>query len=334
MLRILTLSALLTLTAYLIPTNITTQASPVHKASVKSLNSIELPVDFQYPNGITNSKDGTLYVGSITSGRILRILPNGSINTLFPGNNAVFAATSLRLDEQRNILWGTSPDFLGTVNSKGETIRRPNRIFAIDTRSGKLLRSIVMPNGGFGNDLALDSEGGVYITDSNLARIYYLAPDTSQLKTWAEDERFRAEQIGLAGIARRSDGVAIAGKYSSGELFKVTPQSQGLAKVEEITLERKIENPDGMQLTSDGSLILVEGAAKSGNGRLLRINVFSPETKSRKIETLASGIKSPVNLTLVGREIWVTESQIRHRFTPGQETKVPDRFFLRRFILP
>jgi sugar lactone lactonase YvrE len=334
MLRILTLSALLTLTAYFIPTNITTQASSVDKASVKSLNSIELPADFQYPNGITNSRDGKLYVGSITSGRILRISPNGSINTLFPGNEVVFAATSLRLDEQRNILWGTSPDFLGTVNSEGETIRRPNRIFAIDTRSGKLLRSIVIPNSGFGNDIALDSEGGVYITDSNLARIYYLAPKTSQLKTWAEDERFRDEQIGLAGIARRSDGVAIAGKYSSGELFKVTPQSQGLAKVEEITLERKIENPDGMQFASDGSLILVEGAAKSGNGRLLRINVFSPETEPRKIETLASGIKSPVNLTLAGREIWVTESQIRHRLTPGQETKVPDRFFVRRFILP
>ncbi len=334
MLRILTLIALLTFTAYFIPTNITTQASPVHKASVKSLNSIELPADFQYPNGITDAQDGTLYVGSITSGRILRISPNGSINTLFPGNEAVFAATSLRLDEQRNILWGTSPDFLGNVNSEGETIRRPNRIFAIDIRSGKLLRLIVMPNGGFGNDMALDREGGVYITDSNLARIYYLAPDTSQLQTWAEDERFRDEQIGLAGIARRSDGVLIAGNFSSGELFKVIPQSQGLAKVEEITLERKIENPDGMQFASDGSLILVEGAAKSGDGRLLRINVFSSETEPKKIVTLASGIKSPVNLTLAEREVWVTESQIRHRLTPGQETKVPDRFFIRRFMLP
>jgi sugar lactone lactonase YvrE len=308
--------------------------SPVHSAIGRELAPIELPAGFQYPNGITDAQDGTLYVGSITSGRILRISPNGSVNTLFPGNEAVFAATSLRLDEQQNILWGTSPDFLGTVNSEGETIRRPNRIFAIDTRSGKLLRSIVLPNGGFGNDIALDSKGGVYITDSKLARIYYLASETSQLKTWAKDERFRDEQIGLAGIARRSDGVAIVGKFSSGELLKVTPQSQGLAKVEEITLERKIENPDGMQFANDGSLILVEGAAKSGNGRLLRINVFSSETEPKKIATLASGIKSPVNLTLAEREIWVTESQIRHRLTPGQETKVPDRFFIRRFMLP
>ncbi|WP_219892171.1 hypothetical protein [Chamaesiphon polymorphus] len=49
---------------------------------------------------------------------------------------------------------------------------------------------------------------------------------------------------------------------------------------------------------------------------------------------MLTGLKSPVNLTLAGRELWVTESQIRHRLTPGQETRIPDRFFVRRTILP
>jgi sugar lactone lactonase YvrE len=206
-------------------------------------------------------------------------------------------------------------------------------VFAIDTRSGAVLRVIPMPEGGFSNDFALDSAGGVYITDSTLARIHYLAPGTTQLQTWAVDERFRAERIGLGGIARRSDGVLIVGHYSNGELFKVTPQPQGQPTVEAIRLERKIENPDGMQFAPDGSLIFTEGAVESGNGRLLRINVFAPGTDSKTIETLATELKSPVNLTLTGREIWVTESQIRHRLTPGEEAAVPDRFFVRRFRL-
>lgn len=46
-----------------------------------------------------------------------------------------------------------------------------------------------------------------------------------------------------------------------------------------------------------------------------------------------SELKSPVNLTLVGPEIWVTESQIRHRLIPGEEGNIPDRFFIRRFGL-
>jgi hypothetical protein len=35
---------------------------------------IELPANFQYPNGIAHASDGTLYVGSIASGQILDLL--------------------------------------------------------------------------------------------------------------------------------------------------------------------------------------------------------------------------------------------------------------------
>ena len=301
--------------------------------SAEELEPIELPASFQYPNGITHDSDGTLYVGSITSGQILRITPDGKTEILFPGNHEVFAGTALRLDEPRGILWGSSPDFLGTPRSDGGTVHRPPRIFAIDVRSGNVLRVIFMPEGGFGNDLAIDPDDGVYITDSTLARIHYLAPGTSQLQPWVIDERFRAERIGLAGIARRADGVLIVGNYSNGTLFKVMPQLEGSPAVEEIPLERLLENPDGMQFAPDGSLILTEGAATSGSGNLLRINSFATRAHPIPIETLASDLKSPVNLTLVGQEIWVTESQIRHRLRPGQETEVPDRFFVRRFKL-
>jgi sugar lactone lactonase YvrE len=286
---------------------------------------IELPTSFQYPNGIAHASDGTLYVGSITSGQILRVTPEGT-DTFFPGNDQVFAATTLRLDESRGLLWGSSPDFLGTRGANGETVRRPPRVFAIDIRSGKIVRLIPMPEGGFSNDIALDAAGGVYITDSTLARIHYLAPGTDQLQTWATDERFRAERIGLGGIARRSDGVLIVGHYSNGTLFKVTPQPQGQPTVEVIRLERQIENPDGMQFAPDGSLILTEGAMESGKGRLLRINISRSGTETNPIETLASDLQSPVNLTLAGREVWVTESQIRHRLIPEQAVTVPDRF--------
>jgi hypothetical protein len=99
-----------------------------------------LPANFQYPNGIAHASDGTLYVGSVTSGQILRITPEGKVETFFPGNDEVFASTSLRLDEPRGILWGTSPDFLGTRGANGEVTRRAPRIFALDTRSGEVLR--------------------------------------------------------------------------------------------------------------------------------------------------------------------------------------------------
>jgi hypothetical protein len=298
--------------------------------------SIALPKGMLYPNGIARSSDGTLYVGSATSGQILRISPQRKIEIFFSGSPETFAVTSLRLDQQRQILWGTSPDFLGTRRPDGTTVRRPNRIFAIDIRTKKVIQSLLMPEDGFGNDIALDEKGGVLITDSWRPRIHYLAIGSRQFQTWAEDEQFLAPKgvIGLAGIARHSSGALAVGMFTEGRLLKVLPRSLGPFQVEPIPLARKIENPDGMQFTEDGSLLVLEGAIASGNGRLLRIrDAFGPAAEPKSVEVVAENLESPVNLTVNGREVWVTESRIRHRLQPGQEKNIPDRFFVRKFVL-
>jgi len=137
------------------------RAGSVLANPIQQLPSIQLPSGFQYPNGITHASDGTLYVGSVTSGQILRISPEGKAETFFPGTDEIFAATSLRLDQQRGVLWGASPDFLGIGSADGQVTRR-HRIFAVDTRTAKVLQVIPMPDEGFGNDIALDTSGGTF----------------------------------------------------------------------------------------------------------------------------------------------------------------------------
>lgn len=300
---------------------------------IQQLNSIQLPPGFQYPNGIAHASDGTLYMGSVTRGQILRITPKGEVETFFPGTDEIFAATSLRLDQQRGVLWGASPDFLGVGSANGQVTRRPHRIFAIDTRTAKVLQVIPMPDEGFGNDIALDTRGGIYVTDSSRPRIYYLVPGATRLQVWAENEQLRSRQIGLSGIARSANGVLIVGMFSDGKLLSVTPQVQGKPLIKAIPLPRSLENPDGMQFAPDGSLLITEGAIASGNGRLLRIRNILDTGTPRAIETMASGLESPVNLTISGKTIWVTESRIRHRLLPGKAAAAPDSFFVRRFTL-
>ncbi|RCJ40059.1 gluconolaconase [Nostoc minutum NIES-26] len=312
---------------------IATDAFHPTAAYARELSPIELPCGFQYPNGIARTQNGTLYVGSVTNGRILQISPNGRVETLFPGNSDIFAVTSLRLDETQQILWGASPDVLGIPQSNGEIVRRPGRIFALNTRSKKVLQIIMISDGGFGNDLALDSNGGVYVTDSSRPRIHYLPPGATQLQTWAEDDRFRTQrQFGLSGIVRRPDGVLFVTMYSDGRLFKVTPRSVNNPRIEEIRLPHKIDGSDAIQLAGDGSLIMLEGGIASGNGRVLQLRPLAAGAKSQ-FHVLASRMNLPVNLTITGKEVWVTESLFRHRLVPGQEKKIPSRFFIRRFVL-
>ena len=308
--------------------------APMRSHSSNSLTSfteekIELPINFQYPNGITRASDGTLYIGSVVSGQILQIAPDGNITTFFLGSKEVFAATSLRLDEQRGILWGASPDFLGVPNAEGEIVRRRHQVFAIAISTGKLLRSEAIPDNGFGNDLVLDRNGGVYITDSSNPRIHYLTPNADQFETWVKSELFRSDpdSPGLAGIARNFDGTTIVGMFSEGEILKIANSA-----VEVISLERPLENPDGMQFASDGSLLLIEAAIESGNGRLVRIDVLS-NTNPKPVETLVSNLDTPVNLTVLGNEVWVTESRIRHRLLPEKKAEIPARFFVHHFLM-
>lgn len=115
--------------------------------------------------------------------------------------------------------------------------------------------------------------------------------------------------------------------FDRGEILKIDHSA-----VEVISLERPLENPDGMQFASDGSLLLTEAAIESGNGRLVRIDVLS-ETNPKPVETLVSNLDTPVNLTVSDNEVWVTESRIRHRLLPGKKAEIPDRFFISHFLM-
>jgi hypothetical protein len=126
----------------------------------------------------------------------------------------------------------------------------------------------------------------------------------------------------------------VVSKYSDGELMKITPQLEANPLVEAISLPRALENPDGIQFAPDGSLIVIEGAIKTGNGRLLSIDALSSSSNPKQIQVLAENLASPVNLTVIEHEAWVTESHVRHLFIDGLENDLPEQFFIRRYSLP
>lgn len=165
-----------------------------------------------------------------------------------------------------------------------------------------------IPDGGFGNDLALDDAGGVYVTDSRGARVLYLAPGAAAFATVAQDARFRAgsDEFGPAGIARAIDGSLIMGLFSAGALFRIVPERGFGAAIEAIALPRRLENPDGLAFGPDGRLLVVEGAHTTGAGKLLAVELGSSSEPGR-IEVVADGLANPANLTTREGWVWITE---------------------------
>ncbi len=279
-----------------------------------------LPPGFRYPNGIARAADGTLYVGSVTSGQVLRRRHRGSWEVLHPGSDHVYAGTSLRLDAERGLLWGASPDFLPGDRA------RPHRIFALDPATGSVRRSLEMPEGGFGNDLALAPDGTVFVTDSRKGRLLRLDPGADGLRTVLEHPTLEpVGGIGVAGIALAADGRMVLGNYGAGTLHILDG-----GDLRAMALPRPLENPDGLAFAADGALVVLEGAVASGDGKVLRVpDPFGPGP--REVLVLRAGLTSPVNLTADGAGgFWVSEARIRHRLIKGQESAVPEAFRLVR----
>jgi sugar lactone lactonase YvrE len=293
---------------------------------------ITLSNGIRYPNGITHDKNGALYIGSVVSGDILKITENGKQEIIFKETDEVFAGTSLRYDPLTDVLWVASPDYLGVTDEEGNVTRRPNRVAAIDLSSRQLIKTWLIPDGGFGNDIALDTAGGIYVTDSIKDRVYHLSSKSSELIVLLENKLFTAGRLGPAGIAVLPNNDLIIGLYSDGGLVRVTQSKNGsAAKIHQLKLKRPLENPDGLYPLSDGRLLVLEGAPTSGDGRLSLIDLNAKIPYP--VKTLVDKIESPLNLTLKGNKLFITESRFRHILLDDVQMTVPQEFFLRKVEL-
>ncbi|MGH1351332.1 MAG: hypothetical protein ACRBBN_11065 [Methyloligellaceae bacterium] len=301
-------------------------ASPFHlHAKEQKVRSIELPEGFKYPNGITHSPNGTIiYVGSVTRGDIISISPEGKIKTVFKETEDSFAGTALRFDPLTKILWVASPDFVGK-EVKGKIIRRPHRIAAIDISKGKVIWSAAIPDKGFANDIALDGKGGIYITDSFQDRVLHLNKLGASFTVIASGPLMKPGNLGPAGIVKLPNGNLIIGLWSDGALLHIELNQNRKNKVSHIKLDRAIENPDGLALSPDGQLLILEGAAKSGNGKLLSVNL--KQNQPYNIKTLLDNLDTPLNLTVKGNKVYITEGRVRHfLIKDALGIKIPDNF--------
>lgn len=286
--------------------------------------SVWLPEGFAYPNGIAFNDKGGLFVGSVVSGDIAVIELGERPEIRFREVEGRFAGTAIRYDPERETLWVSTPDFLG-VERDGEIIRRPHRLAVVDANSGDVQWTVEMPDAGFANDIALDGEGGAYITDTTLGYLYHVPEPGGPFNIVADGLESLTGAIGPAGLAVHESGDVFVGIYSDGRLLRVRPGDDGReARVQELDLDGTIGNPDGMAFAEDGRLLLIDGGVASGDGKVVAIDIDQPGP--HRVETLLSGLNLPVNLSVRGNLVAVTESRIRHRMVDEPTLMAPEQF--------
>ncbi|MCY1075949.1 Vgb family protein [Archangium lansingense] len=269
---------------------------------------LRIPIQDFFPEGIAHSADGTFYVGSYSTGTVLRQRPgNFHFEPFLPANGRAIAG--MKVEDSTRTLWLCELDL---------TQATPGGLKAYDLHTGRLRGFWPFPVEGGCNDLTLDSQGNVYATDTFLGVVRRLKKGASQLETWASDpERFMAPPgyPGLNGIAWDNGSVYVV-KYDSGDLFRIGINPNGSAgTITRITTDSPLGFPDGILMLSPGVLLVVD----NDNGQFKRVDLSGD---SGHVSVLATGFDNPTTVALHDGDAFIVESQFDHFF--GIDQTPPD----------
>lgn len=282
---------------------------------------IAIPGDHTFPESITGTSDGTLYIGSLGDGAVFRVPPGEARAEPFiaKGASDLLSVIGVMADERSGTLWVCSSD-LSQVGVVIPTGKKPTALRAFDLRTGAAKGAVPLPGERqFCNDIAIDKDGALYVADSLNPTILRLIPGATSFEVWARDERFGGEGFNLDGICFGSDGNLYANTYTSHRLFRIAVKGDGDAgTVSELKPSRPLNHPDGMRMLGHNSFLMIEGA-----GSLDRVTVSGD---SAKIEVLKNGMKVPVSVWQVGDTAWALEGQLDLLFDPAKKGAKPDPF--------
>lgn len=271
---------------------------------------IALPGYRAFPESLSSSDDGTLYVGGLTTGGVLRIKVGSTPEQwIKPGAYGTRSIFGVLVDEASKTLWTCSNDVSAAgISGPGDVPGSYLKGFDLATGEGKV--SAKLPGAKtLCNDIAIGPDGAPYVTNTFAPEILRLDAAKQQLDVWVSDPLLVPPDggAGLDGIAFDRDGNLIVDTYNKSELFRIDAKDGKAGKVTKLTPSRALVLADGIRRNGDGFLIV------EGGGRLDRMVV---EGDKATVTTLKDGMIMPTAVTSVGTTAWVADGQIGFAFAP------------------
>lgn len=255
---------------------------------------------------LTSSQDGSVYFGSTAKGTIYRAAPGAPraepwITAATAGLTNVLGVLA---DDKTNTLWvcQNSTGGRGGAPVAGQTALR-----SFDLTSGTAKGTYNFPsNGGVCNDMAVASNGTVYVTESFANRIHRLRPGAKELDLWVPAD---PELAGVDGIALLADGAVYVNTFFAGRLFRFPVNADGSAgTMEAIETSLPFTRPDGLRTVGPQTMIQAEG-----QGRLTELTIKGNRAEVRMIQ---EGLTAATGVTIVGDNALVLVDRAKAAIVP------------------
>ncbi len=262
------------------------------------------------PESLTSTPRGAIFIGSGTR-KIYRAEPGDGMARPWAdgpadGPPSIFGVFA---DERARVLWACA----------GSVPATDSELYAFGLDTGDLKARYPLPTGGgICNDIAVSSDGTVFVTDSTNMQVARLRTGEERLEVWAgATSGTFGDPAGLVdGIAVLEDRVLV-NTLISHKLFSIQPGPGGEAgPVVEVVLDRALAAPDGMRGLGANYLLVAESG---GDGALARIAVTG---NKGLVETVRKGFeRGVVAVTVAGRFAYVLGNRPVGVVEPGEAAR-------------
>jgi sugar lactone lactonase YvrE len=283
---------------------------------------LTLPGNNYYPESLNIAADGSLFVGSLATGQVVKFAPGSTNAEVFVPTGTINAVAGVLTDNTGGALYICADD-LSTQNPALPAVR------SYRLADGTPLATYPFPSAGFCNDMAFDGQHNLYVTDSG-GKIYKLPNGGTALSLWSSDPSLAPptpQGFGADGIVWDGQSSLYVGTFNNNTLLRFPINADGSAGTPvNITVTPTLNAPDGIRLLNANTLLLVEGGA--GNLTQVAIN-----GNTATATVLQNGLNGPTSVAMFGGYGWVSEGQLGHFLgTISGPPSTP--FLVRRFAIP
>lgn len=225
-----------------------------------------------YPESVDfDTKNNHFIISSFNKGAVYTMNADGKNLTSFITDSNLIAALGVFTDEANDRIIVVSGDAGVSEKSapNGSSAGSKAYLGVYNSKTGTLIKGIdlkALNSSGpvFPNDIAVDEDSNIYITDSFSPNIYKVDKNYNK-SIFISDNLFSAPSgtFGLNGIVYK-DGYLIVAHTQASKLFKIKMSDNSISDVSGID-SSTIAAPDGLEWKGD-QLIIVENGL--GNGKV------------------------------------------------------------------
>lgn len=266
---------------------------------------VVLPDDDAYPASVAAAPDGSVYTGSYVSGALWRIAPDGSVSEI-PGTRGVLGAVSgLTLGPDGALYAVYLRDAALTMIGGGVVRVAPD---------GQIT-AFAEPDGGFllPDDIALDAQGRVYVTDRGRRAVLRFAPDGSSGAVWWTPSAPRDTRPAPTGLAydARSDTLIVTDSHLD-EIYRLSLDGQVIETLYAHGGQPNAPGFDGVTVAPDGAVY----AAALAQNRVVHVTAGS-------LITLAEGFRGVNDVTYHDGRLYATNFDSFSLVIPAIRPRLP-----------